>query len=144
MDWILSMYMFFCQILWRRILFESLAQLWKFGGQLPYVFLSCADQDFSLFSNRISLQLFPIFLISNSPAMSFVFISCHLLSTNEYQKYKSVELGDQLHLQLIRNVISEKGYSGAKNTWFFQLTLTQNIARIANAVTITLYSRVTM
>ena len=92
--------MFFCQILWRRILFESLAQLWKFGGQLPYVFLSCADQDFSLFSNRISLQLFPIFLISNSPAMSFVFISCHLLSTNEYQKYKSVELGDQLDIGL--------------------------------------------
>ena len=32
--------------------------------------------------------------IADCPAMSFVFGCC--LSTNKYQKYKSVELGDQL------------------------------------------------
>ena len=83
------------QILWLRILFESLAQLWKFGGQLPYVFLSCADQDFFLFSNRISLQLSPIFLISKTRLLRLLYLSvaicCQQMNNRKSIKKNSEE-----------------------------------------------------
>ena len=66
-----------------KILLESLTQLWKFGGQLPYVFLLRRPGFLPFFKSDFSPTFPNLPHLQNKIATSLVFVGCHLLSTDE-------------------------------------------------------------